>query len=547
MRGPLLPARAGSESGISPNWRRGEGMRTVNVPRRCRAVAATALFFILTACSSAPATNIETATTEATPLERRTESATQWTERTELFVEWPALVAGEDSRFAIHLTRLDDFAPVTSGSVNVILTYQDGKMETFSTEAPSSPGIFGVTVTPPAAGEVSIEIRLTSLEVSDSHIVSNVPVFASLSQAPMGEAPATMEVISFLKEQQWKMDFATSLAKTGTVRESLLVPAEVSPRSGGEVEVAAPLAGRLLGDNLPVFGDRVQRGQVLASVLPPTSAPSSRAALDLAKAEAEANLEFRRRDRDRASLLVERGAAPLRRLEDAETALTVAEARLTAADAGIARFESTRAGEGDSGAADFSVRAPISGTIQAVYASPGMNLEGGEALFRIVDTDRVYVSAIVPEADFPRVRGLSGAEIEIPGSDQARPAGRLISVGKVVDAETRTFPVVYEFQNNDGSIAINQTVTIRLFLSGTRRGVVIPDTALVDDGGRPIVFVQQGGESFERRPVEVGYEQGGMAEITSGLAEGERIVTKGAYLIRLAALSTQIPAHGHVH
>jgi multidrug efflux pump subunit AcrA (membrane-fusion protein) len=122
----------------------------------------------------------------------------------------------------------------------------------------------------------------------------------------------------------------------------------------------------------------------------------------------------------------------------------------------------------------------------------------------------------------------------------------VISLGKIVDPASRTVAVVYEFANADGRIAINQTVTMRLFLSGARRGVTLPETALVDDGGRPVVFVQTGGESFARRPVEVGGRQAGMVEIASGVKPGERVVTRGAYLIRLAAMSTQIPAHGHV-
>ena len=106
---------------------------------------------------------------------------------------------------------------------------------------------------------------------------------------------------------------------------------------------------------------------------------------------------------------------------------------------------------------------------------------------------------------------------------------------------------MYEFSNPDGRIAINQTVMIRLFLGGSRRSVVVPESAVVDDGGRPVVFVQREGEAFVRRPVETGWRESGRVEITGGVQPGDRIVTRGAYLIRLAALSTQIPAHGHVH
>ena len=496
---------------------------------------------LLAGCAREAATPV--AAKEAT--ERRTENTTFWSTKTELYLEFPELVQGEDSRFAIHLTRQDNFHPVASGRAEVKLTYADGGSELFSTEAPSKAGIFGVTVKPSHAGEATVEVTLKAPDLLDTHRLEKVPVYASLAAAPTGEAAAKEETTSFLKEQQWAMDFATGLAQTGTVRESLSVPAEVSPRSGGQVDVTAPLAGRLAGENLPVVGARVTQGQVLAFVIPPTSVPNDRAALDLAKAEAEAAVAYASKDHDRASRLVEVGAAPRKRLDEAATAESIAQARLRAAEERIKQFETSRSSESTAGS--MAIRAPIGGTVIEMSASPGANLKGGEVLFHIVDTDRVYVSAIVPEAEFPKIRSLSGAEIEIPGSNRPRPAGRLISVGKVVDAASRTFPVVYEFSNGDGSIAINQTVTIRLFLAGARKAVLIPEDALVDDGGRPVVFIHRAGEKFVRRPVEVGYRQSGMVEIISGVEAGDRIVTKGAYLIRLAALSTQIPAHGHVH
>lgn len=499
---------------------------------------------LLAGCGSQPETNVA-AKSEAP--ERRTENTTLWSDKTELYLEYPELVQGEDSRFAIHLTQLSDFKPVPEGRSEVRLTYADGAIESFSTKAPSKAGIFGVTVKPSRTGEVTMEVMLEASNLNDVHRIKNVPVFKSLADAPTGEEPATEETVSFLKEQQWAMDFATSPAQTGAMQESVVVPAEVTPRSGGQADVTAPMAGRLIGEVFPVLGAHVTQGQILASLIPPTGVPNDRASLDLTKAEAEAALAYARKDYDRASRLVEVGAAPRKRLDEATTAESIAEARLYAAEERIRQFDSSRSAEGSAALTAIAIRAPLTGTIIEASASPGANLKGGDALFRLLDTDRVYVSAIVPEAEFPKARSLSGAEIEIPGDPHPRPAGRLVSVGKVVDAASRTFPIVYEFPNSDGRIAINQTVTIRLFLGGSRRGVMIPETALVDDGGRSVVFIQRSGEKFFRRPVDVGYRQSGMAEITSGVGPGDRIVIQGAYLIRLAALSTQIPAHGHVH
>ena len=75
----------------------------------------------------------------------------------------------------------------------------------------------------------------------------------------------------------------------------------------------------------------------------------------------------------------------------------------------------------------------------------------------------------------------------------------------------------------------------------------MPESAIVEDGGRPLIFVQTGGESFERRPVRLGSREGGYVRVLEGIEAGERVVHRGAYLVRLAAMSTQIPAHGHVH
>jgi multidrug efflux pump subunit AcrA (membrane-fusion protein) len=107
--------------------------------------------------------------------------------------------------------------------------------------------------------------------------------------------------------------------------------------------------------------------------------------------------------------------------------------------------------------------------------------------------------------------------------------------------------VIYTANNSKRLLAIGQAVFIRLYTSPTVKATAVPESAVIDDGGRPVVFVQVAGESFERRPVRLGRQDARYLQVIDGLKPGERIVTRGAYLVRLAALSTQIPAHGHVH
>ena len=174
-------------------------------------------------------------------------------------------------------------------------------------------------------------------------------------------------------------------------------------------------------------------------------------------------------------------------------------------------------------------------------------MEAGTVLFRIIDADTVYVSAIVPESELPRIAQFRDAELEVPGGEMTRRLNRLVSVGRLVDPSTRTFRVIYESSNQDRSLAINQTVFARLLGPTGQPKPAIPASAVVDDGGRPVVFVQLEGEAFARRPVRLGQTEGSYVQVIEGIKPGDRVVARGAYLIRLSALSNQIPAHGHVH
>jgi multidrug efflux pump subunit AcrA (membrane-fusion protein) len=115
-----------------------------------------------------------------------------------------------------------------------------------------------------------------------------------------------------------------------------------------------------------------------------------------------------------------------------------------------------------------------------------------------------------------------------------------------VDPQSRTFPVIYQVDNRDRSIAIHQALHVRLLTKASGVAPAVPESALVDDGGRPVIFIQESGEAFLRRPVKLGIREGGYVQVL-GVFPGERVVTRGAHLIRLAAMSNQVPAHGHVH
>jgi len=477
---------------------------------------------------------------------------THWTEHSELFAEYPPLVAGQTSRFAVHFTTLRDFKAVRSGRVTVTLRGGSGDTQSFSADSPSRPGIFGVDVRPAAAGEYGVGIQLDTGGEKDLHDLGRVRVSRTPQEAAAAEATGDEHegAISFLKEQQWTLDFGTAQVTERAMRESLVAPGEVRQVSGGEALVTASVSGRLeAGSVVPRVGTMVSKGEIVARLLPRVDNPADRSGLELAINEAETALSLAEKERSRAERLVAAGAVPSRRLEEAQAAQATAEARLKTARERLARYETDRSASGASSGeqSGFALRAPITGVVTELGAVPGAFVDQGAMICRIVAVDPVYLVASINEADIAKARTASSGEAIVPGLPQALPLGRLVSTGRIVDTSSRTLPLTYQVSNRQGLLAIGQAVSVRLYTTTRKEALTIPLSAVVDDAGTPVVFVQLGGESFERRGVRLGVRDGDRVEVLQGLNAGERIVSRGAYLVRLAALSTQIPAHGHVH
>ena len=505
------------------------------------------LWSIALACLTASGCNRSAPPATAAGEEPETLAVTRWTEKTELFAEYPPLAVGETSRFAIHLTRLDTFKPLTEGHVEVHL--RGGvSQEVFHVEAPSRPGIFGIDVKPAHAGKRELVIVLRSSGVSDEHRIGEVDVHPNADAARAASASGGEDAggISFLKEQQWTLDFATAVVSAQAVRESIRVPARLEARPGGAADVVAPIDGRLTRVLDVPLGASVARGQELARLLPPPSVPGELPRLQRARAEAQTALALATRDQERAERLTKAGAAPEKRLDEARSAEEQARARLAEAEASLAQYNTARTGGSSEAEGLFMVRAPVSGVIAQRDAATGANVASGAILFRVVDAAQVHVVGHVPEAEAARARAVSAAEIEIPGQDRV-PAGRLASLGKVLDPQSRTLPITFTLDNRTLGLAVGQSVFLHLLMETTAPRPVVPAAAVVDDAGRPIVFVQREGETFERRAVTLGPRAGNLVQIVEGLQAGDRVVTTGAYLVRLASLSTSVPAHGHVH
>ncbi len=464
-------------------------------------------------------------------------AVTLWTDSTELFMEHPALIVGAPDKFAVHLTDLTDFAPLRAGRITLRFESQaGGEPVVLTQDAPRSPGIYGPAPAFTRAGTYDLTITVESPQVRDTIRVPDLRVYASAEEAPK-EDGGDDGGIQFLKEQQWKTPgFATAFATAGTVTGSFQATGQIVPAAGRIARVSAPIAGVVELSGLaqsPAPGQRVTKGQTLAVLTPTLGEGGS------ALAQARAELREAEDEHERAKRLYEVEAVPQRRLHEAEIRLTAAREALTAfSGSGSARADGR-----------VVLRAPIAGAIASRTLAPGSRVEAGTELFTVVDPAVVWLEVNVPAAEAARVgkTASAGTRFRVPGSDLAHPVRRAISVGSIIDSVSRTVPVIYEVPNPDGTLKIGMTAQVAVGTGEPVEGIVIPSSAVLDEDGRPIGYVQTEGERFEKRELTVGGTSGDQTLVRSGIKSGERVVTGAAYQVRLASLSTSVPEHGHEH
>jgi cobalt-zinc-cadmium efflux system membrane fusion protein len=493
---------------------------------------------------------------------RRTESpkpetpslnVTNWTEQTELYMEYPPLVAGRTALFAVHLTKLGDFQPLTAGRPRIELTPESGGTATVLPGAePSRPGAFRVEGAIPSAGRYRWALVVDAPGLADRHELGSVTVFADehTANADAEKRPADdPSAFAYLKEQQWTNAFATQQVREAELRSAVRVPAVIEPISGGEALVGAPAAGRFTADSLISIGANVRSGQTLGRVEPRLTAGNDRATLASEVAEARAASEAAHAEQTRAERLLAERAVPARRVEDAVRTVAVADARLQAAEARLRqRDETLRSGGGLAAGNAFVLRAPIAGRIADVMATLGAAYDEGAPLFRIIRTDRVELRAQVPATDAAAVRDVASVALEIPGrADPIALVPRHRHDPGVIDPKMHALPVQFEVDNPGGELLIGQTGTALLYRRDRVRGTAVPKAAVLLEAGRPYVFVQVGGERFARRYIDVSTRDGDWVGVQSGLTVGDRVVVRGAYDVHLASAAKGLPAEGHVH
>lgn len=503
---------------------------------------------------------------------------TVWTDKFELLMEHPPLRAEIPSNLAIHLTELEGSKPVTEGPVVVTFMRGEEMVKLLTMGNPETPGLFVPEVIFESPGQLSMIIEVMNDSLSGEIIVDSLTIHEATADPAqfLAQEEADTDVITYLKEQQWRLPFATTLVETRSLLRSVQVAGEVIAKSSHSTLVFPPVSGLLIGPpaGLPLLGGRVERGQLLGWIVPPLDAQSSIgsnqvqtglslvelktliASSEASLAEERSRLELARRELARAERLFAIEAVPESRVERSRSEVEIREAALRAAEdirQSLEEAEERIQGQGQSVqqlGTRIPLEAPIAGTIVDINAVSGAFVEARQVLYQIADLSEVWVRGEVYESDIANITPRSGATVRLSGRQTSIElhSSRLVTIGEVVDPETRTIPVIWEVSNPRRELKIGMLVRLDIGTGQDHETLAVPESAVFLEENKNIVYTQVGGESFVRRIVTTGIQDRGWVEILDGLQEGERVVARGGYEIALVSRSVEgAAAHGHVH
>jgi cobalt-zinc-cadmium efflux system membrane fusion protein len=299
-------------------------------------------------------------------------------------------------------------------------------------------------------------------------------------------------------------------------------------------------------------GSIVKKGQKLADL---ESADIDQAEADYLKALADAEnarrtslaeVKFAQATYDRNKMLFEKSITAGKNVEAADHDLELAKASAASVMAqtkaaltsarrhllilGLKDSEINALASKSSLAAVFSLTSPISGIVIERNGTIGATVGSDANVFKIIDASSVWIDANVFEKDLERVRRGQEVKVSVPAFPGATFSGRVILVSSVVDPDTRSVKVRTEVPNPDGRLKPDMFANVQIITDLHRTAISIPQSAVLDDGGKSVVFVSEG-SGYVKRGVNLGIEGNGRVEIIEGLRAGDKVVVKGNYLL----------------
>ncbi|MDR2414324.1 MAG: efflux RND transporter periplasmic adaptor subunit, partial [Odoribacteraceae bacterium] len=199
-------------------------------------------------------------------------------------------------------------------------------------------------------------------------------------------------------------------------------------------------------------------------------------------------------------------------------------------------------------ATGISISSPLKGYLKNIRVKAGEYVSAGQPLATVAQDRRLVLRAEVSQKYYPALAQVTTAHFQTSYDDRvytlAELNGRILSRGKSPGENSFYIPVSFEFDNREG-IVPGAFAEVFLISAPIENALVVPLSALTNEMGNFYVYVQVDEEEYRKQEVALGAGDGKKVQVTRGLQPGDRVVTLGAYQVKMAT-GQSIP-HGHAH
>ena len=480
----------------------------------------------------------EHAATEGEHVHEENLQLTAYSNDFEVYAEATPFVAGEASDILAHFTFLKNFKPLEAGKVTASLVVGTERISQVL-ESPSRPGVYKFMLTPKVAGPGTIQFDIQTSAGSSRIVVPEITVYKDKHDAQHEAAKAvatSSNGIAFIKEMSWKVNFSTVPCLDEPFGQVIRTMAQIQPSQGDERVITAKTSGIVaIPEAGLVDGKSVNTGQALFYIESGDMADNN---LTVRYREAESNYNLTKKEYERKQELAKDRIV-------SESELLQAKANYEAADAVYNNLRKNFS------AGRQSVTAPIGGFVKQLLVRNGEYVEAGQPIVAISQNRNLFIKAEIQPKYYPLLSNISTARFRMLNDDKVYTLddlnGRLVSYGKSVETNSPLLQVVFQVDNT-AEMLPGSFVEMYIRTRGEQSVITVPNVSLVEEMGNYFVYVQLTPEYFEKREVKIGQTDGVRTEILSGLNGQERVVAKGAVLVKLAQATGSLDAEsGHAH
>lgn len=339
---------------------------------------------------------------------------------------------------------------------------------------------------------------------------SGAPAVPSSTPGHEGRIPAGLGPVDLTPERIQLLGMRTAQARRQKLNPELRTVGYVSANEKGLAQIHPRFAGFIEQLAVNQTGERVQRGQVLASIYSPELLNAQQEFINASRWSGET-----KDPKSVSEMTISRLALDARR-------------RLELL--GISKTEIDRLAKSGQPMRALPVRSTVSGYVTAKNVQQGQYVDPGAVMFEVADLSTVWVIADVYEYEAERVKVGQRGSLELVGMPGRSLAGQVQFIYPSIDPASRTLKVRMEFPNPELKLRPGMYGNVRLQLE-SRAGLTVPSEAIVDTGEEQYVFLALGGGHFEPRKVRLGERAGEMTQVLEGIDEGDVVVTSANFLL----------------